>query len=275
MPAEFPRWALMWGLALAVFAGFKALTLALALQDGCRLTWGRGLGYLALWPGMEPRAFAGRGPAAPAAAAEWAGGLGNSGLGVALVLAGARLTESADPRLAGWAGMVGLVFTLHFGVFRLLGLAWRAAGVDAQPLMSAPHRSESLAEFWGRRWNSAFRDLAFGLLFSRIVRRTGVVGATFVVFLASGLIHDLVISWPAGGGYGLPTAYFLLQACGLLAERSRPGRRWGLGAGAPGRAFTFLCAAAPAYWLFHPPFVVNVVVPFLRALGPLGGSHGF
>lgn len=261
MPAELPRWALMWGVAFAVFAGFKALTLALALRDGCRLSWCRGLGYLTLWPGMEPRGFAGGNPALPASASEWGVGMFNTALGVGMVLFGARLAETPYLPLAGWTGMVGIAFTLHFGLFRLLGLGWRAVGVDAQPLMRAPVLSTSLAEFWGKRWNSGFRDLAFGIFFKRVVRSTGVTGATLLVFLASGLIHDLVISWPAGGGYGLPTFYFLLQGCGLLTEKS-------LGAS---RAFTWLCVAGPAYWLFHPPFVLNVVVPFLKAVG---GSHG-
>jgi hypothetical protein len=52
-----------------------------------------------------------------------------------------------------------------------------------------------------------------------------------------------VITVPARGGYGLPTAYFLLQGAGLLLERSTWGRRLGLGTGIPGRAFTLIFAA--------------------------------
>src|SRR5438445_420040 len=88
-----------------------------------------------------------------------------------------------------------------------------------------------------------------------------------VAFAGSGLIHDLVISVPAGAGYGLPTAYFSLQGLALLLERAPIGRRLGLGAGVRGRLFAIAVSALPAFWLFHPAFVLNVVVPFLRVIG--------
>jgi len=88
----------------------------------------------------------------------------------------------------------------------------------------------------------------------------------FAVFLMSGLIHDLVISFPAGAGYGLPTAYFILQAAGLYVERSGRGKAWGLGHGTLGWLFTLMVAAGPAFWLFHPWFVVRVVLPFLKVM---------
>lgn len=72
---------------------------------------------------------------------------------------------------------------------------------------------------------------------------------------------NLVISLPAGAGYGLPTAYFLLQGIGILFERALPQIR--------GRIFTILITAVPAFWLFHPPFVHNVILPFMNAIGAL------
>jgi alginate O-acetyltransferase complex protein AlgI len=163
--------------------------------------------------------------------------------------------------------MAGLAFLLHFGAFHLLSCGWRAAGADAKPLMDWPIRSTSLAEFWGRRWNTAFRDLAHRFVFRPLAARLGPRAGLAAGFLASGLVHDLVISVPAGGGYGGPTAHFALQGLGLLAERSALGRAAGLGRGWRGRAFAALVVVGPAGLLFHPPFVRAVVLPFLDVIG--------
>ena len=77
------------------------------------------------------------------------------------------------PYVAGWVGMVGIVLTLHFGLFHLLSCAWRSAGVEARPLMNDPLASQSVSEFWGRRWNTAFRDLAHRFLFRPLSARLG------------------------------------------------------------------------------------------------------
>ena len=111
-----------------------------------------------------------------------------------------------------------------------------------------------------------FHQLAGRLIFKPLRRSLGAGGAVFAVFLASGLVHDLVISFPARAGFGLPTGYFMLQAAGLRLERSERGRRWGLGRGALGWLFTVAVAAGPAFWLFHPWFVMRVIIPFLEAV---------
>ena len=101
---------------------------------------------------------------------------------------------------------------------------WQSVGVNAKAIMSAPLRSTSLGEFWGKRWNLGFRQLAHELIFRPLHRSLGADAAGFLVFVASGLIHDLVISLPARGGYGLPTIYFLLQGTGMTIEHSRFGQ---------------------------------------------------
>ena len=172
-----------------------------------------------------------------------------------------------SPLLTGWLGMIGIVLFLHFGLFNLLALSWQAIGINAQPIMRAPLLATSLAQFWGKRWNTAFHTLAHDLVFRPLVLRWGATGAGIVVFLISGLIHESVISLPARGGFGLPTAYFAVQSLGVLVERSSWGRRFGLGRGFRGWLFVALCAGAPAFWLFHPIFIRNVILPMLRALG--------
>jgi hypothetical protein len=86
-------------------------------------------------------------------------------------------------------------------------------------------------------------------------------------FLFSGIVHDVVISLPAGGGYGLPTLFFAMQGAAMLLERSSFGKSLGLGAGWRGRAFTALAILGPAPLLFHPWFLGRIVVPFMEAIG--------
>lgn len=296
---HWPGWVLMWALAYAIFAGLKWLSLAdwqsqvatrpnsqfdirnsridALPSPGPTLTGrgvplaslGRTLGYLFLWPGMDARAFFDTDavPSKPTLSeASWAAG--RIAFGVALIYIAAPFALANQfPLVAGWLGMTGILLVLHFGLFQLLSIAWRNAGVAALPLMNNPLRSQSLGDFWGRRWNAAVRDLAHRHLFLPLVGRCGVAGATLVVFFISGVVHDLVISLPARGGWGWPTLYFLLQGCGLLVERSRWTARWGLRRGLKGRLFCAAVTIGPLAWLFHSPFVREVVLPMLHALG--------
>lgn len=261
---RLPAWAFMWLLSFALFFGCKWFTLQRAKTRPIR---GAALAYLLAWPGMDADAFLG------AAASErpqrrcWLIAGAETTVGAVLLGLAARSSLDLGPLLTGWLGMTGIVMMLHFGLFQLLSLGWRAAGRDATPLMRAPLLATSLAEFWSSRWNTAFSALAHDLIFRKLARPLGIGWATSATFLVSGLVHDLVISLPARGGYGLPTAYFLVQGAGVLIERSRAGRALGLGGGWRGWLFTITLAAAPALGLFHPPFVRNVILPMLQTLG--------
>src|SRR5207247_60402 len=118
-------------------------------------------------------------------------------------------------------------------------------------------------------WNTGFRALANDFVFRPLLRPMGAVGAAAATFLASGLVHDLVISVPARGGFGRPTLYFLIQFAGVLLERTRLARRLGFGRGLPGRVYMLVVTIAPMPLLFHPPFVQRVMVPLLRAIGAI------
>jgi hypothetical protein len=225
-------------------------------------------GYLLAWPGMDAAAFLNPGSAPdPVSRPEWALALLKTTLGIVLLWFVARAAVPVSPLLAGWLGMVGAVLMLHCGIFHLLSAGWRSVGVNAMPLMRNPLRSCSLAEFWGRRWNTAFHDLASRFTFRPLRPLVGPARAALLVFVASGVIHELVISLPARGGYGLPTAYFVLQGLGVAGERSPVGHRLGLGRGWRGWLFTVFATAGPAYWLFPPVFVRSVILPMLAVIG--------
>jgi len=262
-------WVFMWSLASSIYLGLKWLTWWKARNRVPHTAW-RSVAYLLAWPGMDAPAFLDeQNRPAPPRLRKWFWAAVETALGVILLWAIARILPEEHQLLRGWSGMLGLILVLHFGIFQILALFWQSLGVDAEPIMSAPLRSVSLSEFWGKRWNLGFRQLAYDLIFNPLHKRLGVDPASFLVFVVSGLIHDLVISVPARGGYGLPTAYFVLQGLGVMIERSSFGRQVGLRKGASGVLFMALFAAGPVFWLFHPPFVLRVMIPFLKAIHAL------
>jgi hypothetical protein len=266
---RLPAWVFMWALAFSIYAGLKWLTWWRARNRVTHPAW-RSAAYLLAWPGMDPESFldSTRGVPKPTWQS-WASALFETTMGGALLWLVARTVPDTNLLLRGWIGMLGLILLLHFGTFQIIALLWQQFGVDAKPIMSAPLRSMSLGEFWGKRWNLGFRQLSHDLIFHPLHRSLGAGGAGFVVFVVSGLIHDFVISFPARGGYGLPTLYFLLQGMGVPVERSSVGRHLSLRQGVRGWLFMALITAAPAFWLFHPPFVRRVILPFMRAIHAL------
>jgi alginate O-acetyltransferase complex protein AlgI len=265
----WPRWGVMWATAFGIYVGCKTLTWFTADLAGVR-GWKRAA-YLVGWPGLDPAVFfRSVGPAvARCRRREPVAALARLTIGLVLLLGVARLIPIEHVYLRGWMGMIALVLILHFGTFDLLSCVWRRVDLQARPLMNRPWSSTSVSEFWGRRWNTAFRDLTHRFLFQPLTARFGPQVGVLAGFAFSGAVHDLVISVPAGGGYGGPTLYFAIQGAALLVERSRPGRRAGLGRGLVGRLFTFVVLIGPVGLLFHRRFVIAVILPFMHAIGAL------
>ena len=259
----------MWLLAFAIYVGCKWLTWRRTPVPDAP-PW-RHAGYLLAWPGLDAGAFLGaaRERARPPTASEWLFAAAKTAFGFGLVYAVTPMVPADRPYLVGWVGMIGIIFVLHFGTFHLLSCAWRSIGVSAKPLMRWPVAATSVGDFWGRRWNTAFRDITHRFLFRPLAARVGPRWALIAGFTFSGLIHDAVISVPAGGGYGGPTVFFAIQGLALLAERIRPMRAGGFASGWGRRLFTGLILITPSPLLFHPPFVERVVVPFLAAVGAI------
>ncbi|MCA9450009.1 MAG: hypothetical protein KC931_23005, partial [Candidatus Omnitrophica bacterium] len=263
-----PRWLFMWLLAFAIFFGLKWLTWRRTRVLSA--PWWRHAGYLLFWPGFDAETFLVATPQRRSPtphSRELISSVVCFLAGLFLFFVAPGLFPNLDAYWIGWMGMVGVVLVLHFGSFHALSCLWRSMGVEASPLMVRPVRSSSLSEFWGERWNTAFRDLTHRYLFIPLSSLLGPRWGIFGGFLMSGLIHDVVISIPAKGGYGLPTLFFILQAVGFFIERSRWGKRVGLRRHVRGWLFTMAFLAIPVPLLFHGPFIQNVVLPFMEAMG--------
>jgi hypothetical protein len=263
-----PPWELMWILSIAIFAGFKWWTWWRAISNGVQATTTRCFACLFLWPGMDARRFLALNPFNKRPTpANWVWAFTKTLFGAGLVWGVARL--AGHGLLAGWIGMVGFIFLLHFGLFAALALFWQRLEIYAPQLMNCPITAHSLGDFWGKRWNSGFRDIVFGLMFIRLAKRFGTTSAAIITFVISGLIHEIVITFPAGAGYGLPTLYFTIQGVAMLVERSNKGARLGLAHGWQGHTFALVVVTLPIFALFPPPFVLGVMVPFFQVIKAL------
>ena len=226
----------MFVIITALFIVMKTWVL---IASGVRLSFGRTLAFIA-WPGMRPSTFAAqrkrqeiRRPVL--------NGIGCILAGTALFLI-ARAIASRSLIAAIVIVLPAMSLILHFGVFSLAVAFWRLVGFPAEDLFRQPWRSRSVGEFWSRRWNVGFSDMMSVMVHRPIAKRFGRAAALAASFIASGLLHELAISVPAGGGFGLPTIYFLAHG-GLVM------------AGVRGRSATLLSLLVPLPLLFHAPFV--------------------
>lgn len=251
----------MWAVSAFLFLIAKMLIIA---ADG------RGLGgqnligaqaaFVLMWPGFDLAAWRRQALQPMKLATRAAGNLIG---GASLVWLIAR--QVPNQFVGTWLAMTGFVVVLHGGIFTALAACWRGRGRDVRPLMDGPLFAASVTEFWGSRWNTAFRDLAHRLIFRPLLSRSGKGAATLAVFLISGLVHELVVTVPAGGGYGGPTLYFLLQPLGMAIERGCPCAKRGI----VWRLRTWLFVAAPLPLLFPTVFVERVMRPFFQFLHAL------
>jgi alginate O-acetyltransferase complex protein AlgI len=158
--------------------------------------------------------------------------------------------------------LVGFSLLLHFGMLGISAGAWRLQGVNTYLLFKSPAKSMSLTEFWSKRWNVAFSEMTSIAIFRPLRNRVGGAVALMVAFIFSGLLHEIALSVPVNAGYGLPTLYFIIQACVVLLERllSRSKVKF-LQHRVYARVWTLFWVIAPAPLLFHTEFVKHIVWP--------------
>src|SRR5579863_9600 len=117
---RLPAWAFMWLLAFALFFASKWLTWVGTARRAVRAPEGRNeshppvwrhLAYFFLWIGMDPQPFLDPRPrAARPTLRAWTFAFLQTFLGAYLLWGLARRVPAAQPLLAGWIGMGGLIF---------------------------------------------------------------------------------------------------------------------------------------------------------------------
>jgi hypothetical protein len=261
-----PPWMIM-----NLIAGVTLLILkTVTLQEFCRhphqpLSPVDIISWYALWPGLNAREFLAKPHTnlPKATAGDWILAASKTAVGALTLTCVAPQIASRHPVIGGWLALASLLLMIHFGVFHLLALTWRNLGRSVQPIMQRPLCAKSINDFWSRRWNLAFRDFANLFVMRPLARRWNGTVAMWGCFTFSGLVHELAISFPVHAGYGLPLAYFWLQALAVSCERSTWGKKLGMREGWTGWLFACIIIGPPSLLLFHPPFVTAVVLPLV------------
>ena len=174
--------------------------------------------------------------------------------GVASLVALGWFARALNPHFLGTATIGALLLAVHFGVGQMLPWFVNQLGFRAGPLFRAPLASESLIDFWSRRWNLAFVEMN-ALLFLRPLRqKLGATGAIFGTFVLSGLFHEIALSFPANGGWGGPMLYFLLHGALCVWVVPRLGS-------VANRLLAWAGILLPLPLLFHAPFRDALVLP--------------
>ena len=263
------QWYYVAGVALYSTSKTTMLML-LTREEWSRLSWGRLLAYL-FWWGMKVEPFLRSGePGRPPRHPLWLTGIINLAFAAGLLWGVPHLLPDETPlTLRLVIGLVGYAMWFLFGLADLWTALYRLCGIPVEKLFDNPPAAVSLSDFWGHRWNRIFSDFVRKLFFRPLAPVLGVVGASLVVFLFAGVVHEWAWSFPPGAGYGGPMAFFFIQWLGLTIENSRRGGRLLRGT-LLGRLWTWLIVLAPSPLLLHGPMLHHVVLENLRSINVPG-----
>lgn len=255
----------VWRLAAAAGGGyllFKVATVGAHRVGFRRLSPTAKLVFAIPWPGFDEGRFSAR----LEDQSSWPRLVGGStrlivGL-VVLSVAAAGLEAWGE--VATWLGIAGVLLVVHLGYAEILTWCVQKLGFGVRPLFDRPWASRSLGEFWTRRWNVAFVEMDRALYLPLLRWRLKPRAAAFGVFVLSGVLHEMAISYPAGAGYGLPMTYFGIHAVAVFAERSvlrvRDWPAW------LARIWTVSLVLVPLPLLFHEAFRTELIVPLLEMI---------
>ena len=123
----------------------------------------------------------------------------------------------------------------------------------------------SIGNFWGKRWNLAFRDTAHRLVFRPLRRRRLPRSlALIAVFVCSSLVHEYLVAVVLGDHAGIMGSFFLLQGLLMLGEHALCTRFSGLAHSWITRAVLWVTLVVTAP-LFFEPF--HRMIPLATLLG--------
>ena len=137
------------------------------------------------------------------------------------------------------------------------------AGFDTTPIIRNAYLSRTVSEFW-RRYNHRIHDWLYRNVFQTTGGRRAPVRSVVLVFLVSGVFHELMFGIATSRFTGYQLAFFTLQAPAALASGrlERFARRGGVAGKIVAHGSTILFLAVTSVLFFDG---VGKVFPFIYA----------
>ena len=250
---------------LKIVAVFRNQKMGLAIPRG--LGWPA---YLFFWPGLRPESFHERGEPKSIDGSEFVTGFIFFIVGVLLQLFLAFRWNFIDSDIRLYVGLASFLMVIHLGMMVLLHVFFRLFGWPVEKLFNSPLKAVSLREFWGQRWNLAFVDMDKRLFLPLFPKTWSKGFIAFGIFLLSGLLHEIGISYPAGGGWGRPLLYFVLHGFLCLVEpKILPDNKF------LRKLWVWLCVLLPVPLMFHPQFLNAFILPYFDFLSQYVSTYDF
>ena len=139
----------------------------------------------------------------------------------------------------------------------------RLAGFDTTPIIRNAYLSRTVSEFW-RRYNYRVHDFFYRNVFQPTGGRRAPIRSVLLVFLVSGLFHELAFALATSRLTGYQFVFFTIQGPAALASGrlERLARRGGIAGRITAHAATILFLAVTSVLFFDG---VSKVFPFVYA----------
>lgn len=187
--------------------------------------------------------------------------------GVVIALAALRALSGLDPVRSSFAlnhVVMLLTFVLAIeSLSRALCGLERLAGFDTTPIIRNAYLSRTVSEFW-QRYNGRVHDWFYRNVFRATGGRRTPVRSVLLVFLVSGLLHEVMFAMATSRLTGYQFAFFTIQGPAALASGrlERLARRGGVTGKVVAHGSTILFMAVTSVLFFDG---VGKVFPFLYA----------
>ncbi len=139
----------------------------------------------------------------------------------------------------------------------------RLAGFDTTPIVRNAYLSRSVSEFW-RRYNYRIHDWLYRNVFQATGGRRAPVRSMLLVFLVSGIFHEVMFALATSRLTGYQFAFFTIQGPAALASGrlERLARRGGIAGKIAAHGTTIVFIAVTSVLFFDG---VSKIFPFIYA----------